>query len=643
MAGRRAATASTRSSRSSRAARASTPTSTAAARSCGPPPAGARRRCAGCSRSARTPAGADVRRALARRGRDPAAPRRPGRPPRGGRACCSTPAPTRPRATPTSTRRPTAGPSTGATLRSRLQSAVADQGPGAQFVTIAVPVTLTEGPSATRDEPQAALRATSASSASCSAAPWSARRAASCSSSSSGAPPGPHRPRRGGRRPLGGRCRHGDRLVRAFSTYFHLANITEQVHRGARAARPRAPSGGWLDAGGRPRSPSADVAARRARADARAASRCARCSPPTRPRRPAARSCPSCARSPSLLDERERAVGDADAERRVDRRLAELIDLLWQTDELRLARPDVVDEARNAVYYLDELHRDAVPDVLDDLADELAPARRRPAGRRAGRCASAPGSAATATATRTSPPTTTRDVLELQHEHGIRDALAVDRRAARRAVLVACGSRASPRSCEASLAADLERAARGRPAVPAAQRRGAVPAEAHLHRPEAAPTPAPGWPAAPPHEPGRDYLGTRRAARRPRAACAPRWRAPRRADRARTARARRSARWRAFGLHLATLDVREHADAHHAVLASSSTALGEGDRPYAELDRAERRALLAAELRRAPPARRPARRRSTRAARAPSTSFATIREAQDRFGPERRSSPTSSR
>ena len=79
---------------------------------------------------------------------------------------------------------------------------------------------------------------------------------------------------------------------------------------------------------------------------------------------------PSCARSANLLDERERAVGEA-AQRRVERRLEELIDLLWQSDELRVAKPDVVDEARNAVYYLDELHRNAVPDTLETLVDEL--------------------------------------------------------------------------------------------------------------------------------------------------------------------------------------------------------------------------------------------------------------------------------
>ena len=65
----------------------------------------------------------DLRRPDPRRGRDAAAPRRPGRPPRRRAARCWTPAPTRAPATPTSTRRPTAGPSTAATRRWRPQSA----------------------------------------------------------------------------------------------------------------------------------------------------------------------------------------------------------------------------------------------------------------------------------------------------------------------------------------------------------------------------------------------------------------------------------------------------------------------------------------------------------------------------------------
>ena len=47
-----------------------------------------------------------------------------------------------------------------------------------------------------------------------------------------------------------------------------------------------------------------------------------------------------------LLDELEAAGDDEAASARTMARLEELIDLLWQTDEIRVARPEVLDEAR---------------------------------------------------------------------------------------------------------------------------------------------------------------------------------------------------------------------------------------------------------------------------------------------------------
>ena len=89
---------------------------------------------------------------------------------------------------------------------------------------------------------------------------------------------------------------------------------------------------------------------------------------------------------------------------------------------------------------------------------------------------------------------------------------------------------------------------------------------------------------------------------------------------------------RAMGLHLATLDVREHAEAHHLSVAALVDRLAEPGRTYGQLDRVERAAWLVREL----DGRRP-----LAGAFTPLTGraadvfdvFGAIRQALDRFGP----------
>jgi len=420
----------------------------------------------------------------------------------------------------------------------------------------------------------------------------------------------------------------GTQLARAFSTYFHLANITEQVHRARELRRTRAREGGWLER-------AAKLIADRGvgtREIALVASRLAV--------RPVFTAHPTEAARRSILTKLRAVADELDAEAnaaaldgvppdpaRTDRRLAELLDLLWQTDELRLERPEPTDEARNAVYYLADLSRRAAPQVLDDLAETLRqlgvtlPALARPltfgswiGGDRDGNPFVTPA--------------VTRDVLLIQHEYGIRaaehvvDGLIEELSVSRRV-------RGVTLDLAASVAADLD----GLPEL--AQRYRRVNAEEPYRlklrciraklgntRRRLADGTA--------HVPGRDYLGTveyltdldliRASLARNGGSLLANGRL--------TSTIRAAA---AFGLGLATLDVREHAEAHHEVLAQLYQRVGEAD--YAALDREERTGLLIRELE----SRRPLSTVDTgltQGARKTFDVFSAIRDIQDRFGPE---------
>jgi len=157
------------------------------------------------------------------------------------------------------------------------------------------------------------------------------------------------------------------KLVRAFNVYFNLANVAEQVHRSRVLAQERINGGSWLT-----RAVDHILEAKKSGhsisdADLKKWLENFEVRPvfTAHPTEAARRSVLSKLSTISEL------LDDPDSPTR-DRRLAEAVDLLWQTDELRLGRPEPLDEAINALYYLDDLFRLTIPEVLDDFSRELS-------------------------------------------------------------------------------------------------------------------------------------------------------------------------------------------------------------------------------------------------------------------------------
>ena len=159
-------------------------------------------------------------------------------------------------------------------------------------------------------------------------------------------------------------------LARAFTVYFHLANTAEQVHRIDDLTEKRAAGsnrfgemvGRLSDMGFADDEIVSTVNSTELRPVFTA-----------HPTEASRRSIlDKLAEISSLVEQRAHAGADDTARKRADRRMDELIDAIWQTDELRRQRPDPVDEARSILYFLTEIAVQGVPELLDDIDAVLA-------------------------------------------------------------------------------------------------------------------------------------------------------------------------------------------------------------------------------------------------------------------------------
>ncbi|WP_081710269.1 phosphoenolpyruvate carboxylase [Arthrobacter sp. 35W] len=375
-------------------------------------------------------------------------------------------------------------------------------------------------------------------------------------------------------------------LVRAFAFYFHLANAAEQVNR-VRGLRTRQEKDGWL---------------------AKAVSDIAEQAGPQVLQdvvneldvRPIFTAHPTEASRRSVLD-KIRKLSDilatsteegTSARRRQDRALAEIIDQMWQTDELRQVRPTPMDEARNAIYYLNTILTDAMPEMLTDFSELLGehgvtlPADAAPL-----RFGSWIGGDRDGNPNVTSE--VTREVLVLQNQNAVKISIAlVDE------LISTLSNSSALAGADAELLDSIEVDLKNLPGIdkrvlelnaqePYRLKLTCIKAKLLNTRKRVA--------ADSYHEDGRDYESTaeliadfemlERSLRNNSAALV--------ADGA-LASVRRAIS--SYGLHLATLDIREHADHHHDAVGQLIDRIGELAVPYADLTRDERLRVLSGEL-----------------------------------------------
>ena len=368
-------------------------------------------------------------------------------------------------------------------------------------------------------------------------------------------------------------------LTRAFSQYFQLANIAEQLHRSRelRRLRPadRRPLRLLMQRLAAADLPAGEVEDVLARAQLR----------------PVFTAHPTESSRQTVLAVLRRVAEALDRDEG-DEQLAALIDTLWQTDEIRPGKPSVADEARGVDWFLERLAERTVPDLVGAYEREARAAGfALPSAGRPVVLGSWVGGDRDGNPNVT--PQVTREIVGMQADRALRvhlrfaDRLIQELGISTKIVGVSEELRGALARDRRALPAVYERWQRMNADEPYRLALSFVRARLENTRARIA--------TAGPHVPGRDYLGVEayladlavldRSLRAHLGA--------RIAD-ATLAAARRTAE--AIGLHLAELDVREHGERHHAALGAIYDALGELDRPYAELSREERRELLSREL-----------------------------------------------
>jgi phosphoenolpyruvate carboxylase len=412
--------------------------------------------------------------------------------------------------------------------------------------------------------------------------------------------------------------------ARAFAAYFQLANVAEQVHRSCELNDQRQSGDTWLhDAMGRILDQGIDtetIAATLQRLEFRPVFT-------AHPTESARRSVLSKVLTVANLIEELDAEHGANERGRLIRRLRETIVLLWQTNELRSGRPRPEDEAQNLMYYLGQLYSETVPMVLDEVDEELArfdivldfassPLRFGSwvGGDRDGNPFVTPE--------------LTTEILLIQHEVGFRQSFHLIDELIRALSNSTAIIGVTPELTE-SMEAD------------------------RAHLPEVYDRFI-RLDAEEPYRLKASYIRERLTNTRERMKEDGEYRAgvefrdldeflgelalvsesltANRAGAVADGILRRTARLvGTFGFKVATLDVREHSDKHHAALAQMFDRLGELDRPYLELSRVERAGVLHRELEGTRPLSFPGLPLGDEEAKTFRT-FRTVASALDRFG-----------